>query len=62
MNRFSQYCGCRNPLKSGQGFNKIPFSDYDYVISPRVVIPLNRVKVSTGTKMYKVIVPVRARS
>ena len=38
----------RNPLKSGQGFNeKRRAAECEYGFSPEVVIPLNRVKVST---------------
>ena len=40
----------RNPLKSGQGFN-IKFTANSYVRISKVVIPLNRVKVSTEDKM-----------
>ena len=39
---------CRNPLKSGQGFNVASAAE-DVMNGSIVVIPLNRVKVSTAS-------------
>ena len=44
---------CRNPLKSGQGFNIL--NDYNRGFYNKVAIPLNRVKVSINTEQAKIL-------